>query len=231
MRFPSINNTIIGLLAAAAIGQVVCAGVANASVISSSPTLPVLGVPYTSASGAGCFPALNRCITAGSLTLTSVVSSGFNPAGQDIVANATYAGLLTTTSGVPVMPVTLTGTLEEEVFGRTTSTELGTWNTELLSLSLSGTLLGGTLTLGLDPMHSSDGTASIAKIHIGNAEAFSISSFFDVFVELSLDGALGLPPLSTTRGPITFGLGVPEPATMALMFPALLGLAAMRRRR
>jgi MYXO-CTERM domain-containing protein len=227
MRVPSISTMVIGVLTAAAIGQVACAGAANASVIASSPTLPVLGVPYVAAVSAGCFPAVAKCIAPGSLTLTSVVSSTFNGAGQDIVANATYSGELTTLGGMPVGPVMLTGTLEEEVLGRTTSTALGSWTTDLLALSLSGPVLAGTLTLGLDPAHSSRGTSSITQVNSEDSGEFRISSFFDVFTELSLDN----PPLSTTRGPIRVTLTTPEPTGLALLLPALLGLVAVRRRR
>jgi hypothetical protein len=55
---------------------------------------------------------------------------------------------------------------------------------------------------------------------------YSINSFFDVWVDLSTDP---IPPLSTTRGPLTLTL-VPEPATAALLGPPLAGLLAARRR-
>jgi len=40
-------------------------GSALAAVISGTPTLQLLGVPYSSATGVGCFPTAGFCIEAG----------------------------------------------------------------------------------------------------------------------------------------------------------------------
>ena len=61
---------------------------ARASVFSSTPTLPLLDVPYVPTVGAGCFPIADVCVASGELTLTAVVSSTFSASGQDIVADA-----------------------------------------------------------------------------------------------------------------------------------------------
>jgi hypothetical protein len=57
------------------------------------------------------------------------------------------------------------------------------------------------------------------------AGGFMISSFFDVFTELSLDG--GQSWAAQTNGPTRME-GLPEPATLSLL--ALGGLAMLRRR-
>jgi hypothetical protein len=217
------NSGRSGLAFLATCAALALAGMApvKASVISSSPTLPLLDDPYISSIGAGCFAAANVCISAGTFTLTSVVSSSFAPLGQDILADATYMGTLTTLSDVPIGPVTLTGTLEQEVIGRTSATETGSWTTDIEAMSLTGPVLGHTLTLTLDPSETSSGTTSI----VPDGEAFNISSFFDVFVELSLDST---PPLQTTVGPITVdAVAVPEPVSLAMLAISLLSLAAM----
>ena len=96
---------------------------ARAAVFSSTPSLPPLNVPFVSA-GVGCFSVAALCIQPGSVTFTSATST-FDPSGQDIVANAVYTGTLTDLSHNALGPVVLTGTLKEEVLGRTFSTETG----------------------------------------------------------------------------------------------------------
>jgi hypothetical protein len=227
MRVPLFSRAIGTLLAVGAIIQLGGLGAADAAVITSSPALPVLGVPFTTSGGAGCFPAVAKCISAGSLTMTAPSTSTIVGPNEVITAHATYNGELTTLGGAPLMPVTLTGTLEETVLDRSGLFETGTFNTVLDSLSLSGPVLGHTLTLELDPSHTSGGEVSIAAVGGDqNIPDFKIDSFFDVFVELSLNGP---DPLTTTRGPIVATLA-PEPASLVLLAPMLLGLAATQRR-
>jgi hypothetical protein len=119
--------------------------------------------------------------------------------------------------------VMLTGTIEQEVLGRTFATESGSWTTDLVALALTGPLFGHTLTLNLDPTMTSGGTTSITPSD-GN---FVINSFFDVFVELSLDS---VPPLQTTRGPIeaVAAASVPEPESLMMFVTCLIALGAAR---
>ena len=126
----------------------------------------------------------------------------------------------------PTGPIDLTGTVAEDVLGRTSATELGTWVTDLVGLSLSGTALGHTLTLTLDTSMPSTGSTLIEAAT--NLRGFRIDSFFDIFVDLSLDTT---PPLTTTRGPITVtAVAVPEPASLALLATGLLSLPIGSRR-
>ena len=73
-------------------------------------------------------------------------------------------------------------------------------------------------------------TASIDSFAVDNdAAAFSIASFFDVFVELTLDGASAGNALLT--GPVANRFSVPEPSSLALMMLAVVGLGYARTRR
>jgi hypothetical protein len=203
-------------------------GSALAAVISGTPTLPLLGVPYSSATGVGCFPTAGFCIEAGSLTFTALSSKSFNTSGEDLTMQASYTGTLTDTSDHILGPLLLTGSVEEEVLGRTFSTETGSWNTKLVSLALSGPLQGHTLSLGLG---ASDSTATDSIDPIGGG-LYQIDSFFDVFVDLTLDTNT---PLHATRGPVLLTLQptpVPAPAGLTLLAaPVLfLSLAHWRRR-
>jgi hypothetical protein len=208
---------------------------ARADIISSSPSLPVLDVPYTSAVGAGCFPAAGFCVSAGSLTLTAPATSDFttSPGNQLITSDATYSGELTTDpGGAPAGTLNLTGTIAQEVVGRTSDTETGSWVDDITSLSLSGTLEGNPLDLTLDPADLSEDTGSTSITSLsggqndGKESLYDISSFFDVFVELSYNNGA----LTTTRQ-ITGEIGVPEPASLTLLAAPLLALGVARRRR
>jgi hypothetical protein len=204
----------------------------RAAVVTNSTTLPPLGVGFSIGGGGSCFSAVGVCAVPGILTFTSIASSSFNLRGQDIVANATLTADVTMLS--TVTPVLLTGTVEEEVIGRTATTQTGSWPTQLLSFDLGGPVvigtLSGTLDLGLDTSHTSTGGASVDDAP-GQDGLFSVDSFFDVFVELTFDQGLpGIPPLSTTRGPFVVSLA-PEPATLVLLAGPILGLAVLRRNR
>jgi len=215
------------LVVAVLIGSVTAA---PAAVISSSPTLPLLGIPFSSTVGVGCFPLAGVCIQPGTLVQTAPVTSSFGPTGQDITTGATYTGVLTDLSNTPVGSVVLTGTVRELIEGRTSGTETGTWTTRLLDLSLTGTVSGAPFTVKLDSAHDSTGTTSITLINDGSNEGqYLIDSFFDIFVDLTLETPV---PLNTTRGPIRVAAGeVPEPATIALLGSAMLGLVCAGRRR
>jgi hypothetical protein len=200
---------------------------AQASVlVNTSDALPLLGIPYTTP-GVGCFVSAAFCVEGGSFTLTSLVPGGFvqTGTGELITTNATYTGDLSHfPSGLPAGTITLTGTIEQEVLGRLNMFDTGSWTDDLVSMSLSGVLGGHTLTLGLNPAHTSSGTTSIAQ----DGAFFAVTSFFDVFAELTLDTS---PPLHATPGPVVATAGVPEPATLALLAGPLLAMSAVRRRR
>ncbi len=192
----------------------------------SSPTLPPSGADYAATGGAGCFTFAGVCVTPGTLGGMSALSDTFSSSGEDLTISATFSTALTTIGGAPLGPFDLTGTFEEMLLGRAGGTETGTWATTLLSADFTGTLFGHTVTLGLDSSEASSGTTSI--VPTGNG--FQISSFFDIFVDLSIDT---VPPLTTTRGPLTLTLEpIPEPAGWALLalpLAGLLGGAARRR--
>lgn len=196
-------------------------GVARADIISPTPTFPPGGAMFSGV-GAGCFPVAGLCTGPGTLTITSS-SSTFSASGQDIMAAVTFSVPVTTTVGAPLGTFTLTGTMELGLEGRTGPDQTGTWPTDIDSLDLSGTLGGLPAVVGLDPTEDSGGTTSI--VPAVQDQAFRISSFFDVFVDLQLG------PFTTSRGPISGTLvAAPEPATWALLCLPLMGLGLLRRR-
>src|SRR5664279_2275441 len=69
-------------------------GPAAADVIVASPTLPLIGVPYISPEGAGCFNIASVCVTPGPFVQTETLSSTISGGSQYIEAMATYDGAL-----------------------------------------------------------------------------------------------------------------------------------------
>ncbi|MHC4697218.1 MAG: hypothetical protein ACYTFA_10780 [Planctomycetota bacterium] len=85
--------------------------------------------------------------------------------------------------GGPV-PVTLTGPVEVVVFGKTGNTT-GTFQTEIISMSLMGDVGGLTMLIRESPSLASTGQTTITDLGGG---LYQIDSFFDVFTELSTGG-------------------------------------------
>jgi hypothetical protein len=209
-------------------------GSAGASVIESSPSFPPLPLSFSSPGGAGCFPIAMVCVTPGIFTLTSATSTFSLPAIQDVEGLATYTGSLTTLppNSVPLGSFTLSGSVDFQVLGRGSDSQTGSWATEITSLSLTGQLLQfGTLKAILDPKHQSTGSTTITALD--NGGRFQITSFFDVFMEVTLsDRPHSQPPLTTTiPGILVEAVAVPEPAPWAMMLLGFAGLGFAGQRR
>jgi PEP-CTERM motif len=86
---------------------------------------------------------------------------------------------------------------------------------------LTGPLAGVSGGIGLDPSQTSDGKTTITPV----AGGFRIDSFFDEYVELTLNTN---PPINIDRGPQVLTL-IPEPGTVALLGLPLAGLFGLRR--
>ncbi len=198
---------------------------AHASVISSSPDPLPPGSVFMSTSGAaGCFPIPMVCVAGGTLSNFSNIISTFDLTGQVLDFSGQLTAMLTDLSNHPLGTILFQGPISETIFGRTSSTELGTWNTQITSLDLVGMFGGHTLEVVQDTDNPSLGQTTIAAF---DDNKFLITSFFDVFVDINLDT---LPPLTTGRGPLHVELvPMPEPAGLALILLPLMGLAALRR--
>ena len=139
---------------------------------------------------------------------------------------ATYSGAVT---GADTGSVLLTGTVDEQVIGRTSNAETGTFATDVTDLLLTGILSigspydGNTLKVTLGG--PSSGMTTITPM----GSEFRIDSFFDVFIDVTLEGT-GLS--KSGIGPIPL-VAVPEPSTWALMLVGFVGFgfAALQRAR
>jgi len=95
------------------------------------------------------------------------------------------------------MPVTLSGLVTTVVRGKAGATT-GSWDTEMVSMSLSGSIAGGpTVLVRENPQLASSGRTTITDLGGG---MFNVDSFFDVFTEISVDGGVNWTPAqSATR--------------------------------
>src|SRR5262245_26405619 len=119
--------------------------------------------------------------------------------GSQLLANMSV-------NGSPIQPVSANGPVTTEVFGKIGNVT-GTFNTEMLSMSLNGSSPFGPFMIRESPTLASLGQTTITDIGGG---LFRIDSFFDVFTELSIDGGNSwIPSDSSTR--VT--LESPEPST------------------
>jgi hypothetical protein len=212
-RIPTI---LVAGIAAIFAGQ----GSTRASVLESTATLPLLNFPYTIPGGT-CFTTAAFCVSSGASTLTSVTS--FTQTGNEtIVTEATDTIGLTNLSHQPVGTLSLTGTITQVVLGRANPGFIGTWTVDLTTFDLSGSLNGYTVTVELNPadLALDTGTTSISQ----SGSDFRISSFFDVYTEITYDGL-------TAYRSATASVAAPEPTTLALLAGPLLAMGALRRRR
>jgi len=192
----------------------------HAGVVVASPNLLPLGTSYV---GPGWhFPGL------GSVDFLNVALSNFSasflpPQNTGNTAThpftATVAGTLILSGGPPSFPV-VTGAASyfiQKASGPAASS-LGTFNTEMLQLDLN---LGGGMLIRESPTIASTGSTTISDAGGG---LFRIDSFFDIFVELSIDGGQSwIPSTASSRESV-----VPEPSSLLL---AGAGLASLLRTR
>jgi hypothetical protein len=121
-------------------------------------------------------------------------------------------------------PISLQGPIGIFYAGRMDNTETGTWTSSLTELDLTGTFHGlttHTVEIMLNPNMTSSGPTTVVSFdsHFPDGE-FQVSSFFDVFADISLDyGAYMAGPMRT------FTL-TPEPGSITLMALGVLGVAA-----
>jgi hypothetical protein len=208
------------VIAAAAIS---CA--ARADEIQPTPTLPPTGGEYVLPTICVSNTTQGACVENGATTGFSGITSIFGT-GQAIDATLSLRGDVFAFDGTNIGPllgsVTLTGTVDFTVSGRTSDSELGAFATQLGSLDLTGTGGGHAFELMLNPEQTSTGSTTISAF----GPDFRVSSFFDVFVELSIDNGAFIPDVASRHVTLE---SVPEPGTAGLAFLGLTVLIGVSR--
>ena len=188
------------------------------------PQLPPVGGPYMSPadvhatySGPGLMAVLSQ------IQHQAFSGAVRNPLGLDEIEsfNSSMHGQAMV-NGLGPIPVEMMGPVQTLVLGKMGNTT-GTFDTEMLSMSLTGMTPLGPLMVRESPTLPSLGRTSITDIGGG---MYHIDSFFDVFTELSLDGGQSWIP---SQGPTRVNL-CPEPASLALAGLAAIGTLTRRRR-
>jgi hypothetical protein len=125
--------------------------------------------------------------------------------------------------GIGPERVLLTGPMLVVIRGKGAS-DTGSWDTEILSMSLTGTVDDFSIDLRESPVRHSRGTTRIDDVGGGN---YQIDSFFDVFTELAIAGG---PFQPQTNAAERMSL-VPEPSRFLMLVSSLPLLTWMARRR
>jgi hypothetical protein len=175
------------------------------AIITSDPSLPPTSGGYSESTPVS--------YGGGAIMLAGVVHSPQGTASVTTTGNnefETFNSILTglvSVGGSPFMPFTLSGPVQTEVKDKVSQT--GTFDTQMLSLDLTGTVGGHAIEVMLDPAKPTVGQTTITAEGGG---LFKIDSFFDVFTELSLDNGSFIPQ---DNGPTHVQLEpVPEPTTI-----------------
>jgi hypothetical protein len=201
------------------------ATVGHADIVQSSIILPPPAGVYLLPTI--CVPA--ACVQNATISDFTDITGPLNPTGSQIVsADAVFsADVYTNNSGSPgtlIGPLTAPGSVDITYLDRNLMMPLGTFTADLTEFDFSGTLIGHTFVVMQNPSKMSTGVTTIERV-LPLDDTYKVSSFFDVFAELSIDGGPFVP-----GQPITTSL-VPEPGYAAAAGSILVGIFAFARRR
>lgn len=195
---------------------------ASADIIQSTPSMPPEG-SYTTPSL--CVPlGPGVCIVNPALHGFNGTTRSTDLSGESIDSNIFFsASVYTDAGGHPgtlLGPLSLEGPIGIFYAGRTSDSELGTFTSTLTELDVTGTFNGHSVEIMLTPP-ASTGITTISAV----GSDFAVSSFFDVFAEISID-----------HGPFIVGAErtftlTPEPGTVSLLALGLVGVTAGELRR
>jgi len=120
--------------------------------------------------------------------------------------------------GGTLVPYSLTGPVDVTTFGNVGITT-GTFAEQMTSMDLTGMVAGHSVEIVLDPTQATMGSSMITDLGAGplGPDLYNITSFFDVFTELSIDGGAFAPG----SGGVVMSLQtIPEPGTWIMYLMA-----------
>lgn len=123
--------------------------------------------------------------------------------------------------GSPDIAFELNGPVTVTDFGKAGKVT-GTFNTQMDSMDMTGTVDGHSVVIMLDPARPTTGQTTITQV---SPSLYHINSFFDVFTELSIDHGAFFPQIG---GPSVVTLTcTPEPRSVGLLALGLLGFVGL----
>ena len=112
-----------------------------------------------------------------------------------------------------------------EAFGKAGLT-VGTFSTQMLSLDMTGTIGGNSVTIMLNALIASVGVTTITEISSGPPPLYEITSSFTVFTELSVNGVAFVASNGGHRVVLN---SIPEPSSFIMLGMAGLIVPAYSR--
>jgi hypothetical protein len=215
----SIKILVFGFLSAVLFGQHALATGIDTSDPNIPPVPSTYDWPTTSYHGPGL------AITLSQMHFNPFTLISRSPSGPNEIENftATLNGQMAI-NGSPGQSTNSNGSVSTEAFGKVGNTT-GSFNTEMLSMNLSGSNIFGPYLMRESPTLASTGQTSVTSLGGG---LYHIDSFFDVFTELSLDGGNTWMPSDTSTH---VNLTSPEPGSLILIGLGVFGLSGVTRRR
>jgi hypothetical protein len=185
---------------------------------------------------AGVYTLPDLCIAPA--CISNIQVSGFHNTSDMVVggdehvtSDATFsAQLFQNAGGSPgafLGSLSAPGSLDFVFFGRTLATPIGSFHSQITDFDFMGTFNGHQFEAKQNPAMPTTGVTTVTVVN--PQPLFEITSFFDVFAELSLDGGPFIP--GPPRNTELTGV-VPEPATWPLVAggAAVMCAVALRRR-
>jgi hypothetical protein len=202
-------------------------GTSSATVLLPSPGLPPEPNPIDCAALESQFEGTDVfALYPGGIDLSDVQLGCFQNVNVSVVAglgetqtfDAVLTGVFDSVSGT--QPVTLIGPIAMVAYDKFSAT--GSWQVEIVSMSLSGDVGGVPIELRESPVENSFGQTTVTDLGGG---VYEIDSFFDIFTELSVAGGPFQPSIS---GPGRLELvAIPAPPSVPAMGPLAVSALMM----